>query len=110
MDPPRLRLPRLAKGDKSTKLVNGVECVTGILVHQDIQMDVQTQQSKRYLEPAVASSLPRGEMICQHVPEVLWQEEDSGMEKGGWVGGDAFFGSIGAVVELKARLGIYSSE
>ncbi len=47
------------------------------------------------------SSLPLGESILQHVGEVLRQCEDAKLASGGWVGGDAWFGLIPAVVELK---------
>ena len=55
------------------------------------------------------SHLPRGELIQKHVAEVLRQAEGANVKKGGWIGGDAWFGSINAAVELKRRLGINST-
>ena len=49
------------------------------------------------------------EDIQYHVAEVLRQAENSNAVEGGWVGGDAWFGSINTAVELKAKLGIYST-
>ena len=42
--------------------------------------------------------------------EVLWQVKESGLVKGGWVCGDAWFGSVVSAIELKNWLGVFSSE
>ena len=42
--------------------------------------------------------------------EVLWQVKGSGLVKGSWVYGDAWFGSIVLAIEFKIRLGVFSSE
>ena len=44
-----------------------------------------------------------------HVAETLRQCESSNLTDDGWVGGDAWFGSIPCVVELKKMLNIYST-
>ncbi len=43
------------------------------------------------------------------VAETLRQCESANLVDGGWVGGDAWFGSIPCVVELKQKLNIYST-
>ncbi len=44
-----------------------------------------------------------------NVGEVLCQAEGTKVVDGGWIGGDAWFGSINSCVELKKRFGIFSS-
>lgn len=92
-----------------TMLRNAVECVTGIFVHHDISQSPTDQWKKKWLSPPVASSLPKTEHISHHTAEVLRQAEESEVEKGGWVGGDAWFGSIESGVELMKRLGLFST-
>ena len=82
-----------------TMFKNGVEATTGIVVYQDIVETKEVQREKKY--NGEVSSLPLGEPILQHVGEVLRQCEGAKLASGGWVGGDAWFGSIPAVVELK---------
>ena len=41
--------------------------------------------------------------------EVLRQVEGAGVTKGGWCGGDAYFGSVQSCVELKKRLDVFST-
>ena len=43
-----------------------------------------------------------------HVAEVLRQVEGAGLEKNGWVGGDAWFGSAQLCVELKKLIDVNS--
>ena len=52
--------------------------------------------------------LTRGEMVSYHTAEVLRQAEGANVVRGGWVGGDAWFGSIESCIELKKHLGLYS--
>ena len=86
---------------------NGVEAVTGIVVFQDVVETSEAQASKKYA--GEVSTLPLGEPILKHVAEVMRQCDGAKLTDGGWVGGDAWFGSIPAVVELKNRLNIYST-
>ncbi len=44
-----------------------------------------------------------------HVAEVLRQAETSHVVKGGWIGGDAWFGSVNSCVELMKIKGIHST-
>lgn len=92
-----------------TMLRNAVECVTGIFVHHDIAQTTSEQWQKKYLNPPVASCLPKVESISYHTAEVLRQAEDSNVEEGGWVGGDAWFGSVESCVELRKRRNLYST-
>ena len=48
-------------------------------------------------------------MVSYHTAEVLQQAEGANVVRGGWVGGDAWFGSIESCVELKKCLGLYST-
>jgi hypothetical protein len=86
---------------------NGVEATTGIMVYQDVVQQKEVQQMKKY--NGEQSSLPLGEPILQHVGEVLRQCEGANLVPGGWVGGDAWFGSIPACVELKKKLNVFST-
>ncbi len=54
-------------------------------------------------------SLPKGEVIQAHVVEVLQQAERSQVARGGWISGDAWFGSVNSCVELMKKKGIYST-
>lgn len=92
-----------------TMIRNAVECATGIFVNHDIVDTPNVQWLKKYLDPPTKSHLPRGEDVSYHTAEVLRQAEDSNLIEGGWVGGDAYFGSIESCVELKRRLGAYST-
>ena len=90
-----------------TMIKNGCECITGMMVYHDMVAGAQQQGSKKYCD--MPSHLPRGELIQKHVAEVLRQAEGANVKRGGWIGGDAWFGSVNAAVELKCRLGINST-
>ena len=90
-----------------TMLRNALECITGIFVNHDIVESPQGQWTKEFTSPPTQSHLPKGEDISYHTAEVLRQAKN--VEKGGWVGGDAWFGSMETCVELKRRLGLYST-
>jgi hypothetical protein len=88
-----------------TMFRNGVECLVGCLVHQDVVQLPEHQQNKKY--HGEISNLPgRSQTIGAHTAEVLRQVENAGVVHGGWCGGDAWFGSIMTCVELKKRLGV----
>ncbi len=44
-----------------------------------------------------------------HVAEVLQQAETSQVMKDGWIGGDAWFGSVNSCVELMKLKGVHST-
>lgn len=82
-------------------------CASCLLNYHDVVSGAQQQGLKKYCD--MKSHLPRGENIQMHVAEVLRQAEGANVKEGGWIGGDAWFGSINAAVELKCRLGINST-
>ena len=90
-----------------TMFKNGVEATTGIMVTQDVVQGSAEQRYKKY--DGDASSLPQNEPIMAHVAETLRICESSNLVEGGWVGGDAWFGSIPCAVELKNKLGVFST-
>ncbi len=92
-----------------TMICNAVECTTGIFVHHDLVDSSNEQWKKKYSLPPVTSHLPRKEEISYHCAEVLRQCEESKVIDGGWVGGDAWFGSVESCVELKKRCNVYST-
>ncbi|CAB9499209.1 unknown protein [Seminavis robusta] len=98
-----------------TMLRNGVECITGCLVNQDLVMQPEKQNFKDYVYSDVqeqvreTTSLPGSPVMPGHAAEVLRQVRDAKVERGGWCGGDAWFGSVATCVELKKRLGVHST-
>jgi hypothetical protein len=49
---------------------------------------------------------PNCALILAHTAEVLRQVEGTNVVSSGWVGGDAWFGSVTMAVEVKARLNV----
>ena len=64
---------------------------------------------EKEIQSAVKSHLPKGEDISYHTAEVLRQAENANVVEGGWVGGDAWFGSIESCVELMRVLKLHST-
>jgi Transposase IS4 len=98
-----------------TQLRNGVECYTGCLVFQDIVQNPEEQQRKEYFYADVDNQIPRlshlplRKPIAAHVAEVMRQVKGANVAQGGWVGGDAWFGSVMTCVELMKEFGVYST-
>lgn len=92
-----------------TMAKNGADAITGIFAHRDMVQDLISQRSKKYLQTDNVSNLPNREPILQHVAECLRQAEGAKLQPGGWMDGDAWFGSIPTVVELFKRLDVFSS-
>jgi hypothetical protein len=96
-------------------LHNSVECITGVIVHQDMSMDPEVQQKKEFFYADSAQQLheqsvmPQHKFISAHCAEVLRQVKNSGLEQGGWVCGDVWFGSIQSCIELHRQLGVHST-
>ena len=80
--------------DLGTMTKNGAECKTGILVFNDVVQDFVNQRKKKYLVGDTNSHMPQGEQMYSHVAECLRQAEGANLEPGGWMGGDAWFGSV----------------
>ena len=80
-----------------------------MLVYHDIVKGkgVVQQGSKKYV--GEKSHPPQQEPILSHVAEVLCQADGASVIKGGWIGGDAWFGLINSCVKLKKRLDIHST-
>jgi hypothetical protein len=100
-----------------TMFRNGVECFTGCLVYQDVVQNVEEQQRKPFFfvdcdttkQQLERTSLPGRVVIQAHTAEVLRQAIGAGVVAGGWVGGDAWFGSVMSCVELMTRLKVNST-
>jgi hypothetical protein len=90
-----------------TMFRNSVECISGCLIYQDVVQLPEVQHRKDFYE--LPSSLPGNQEIKSHTAEVLRQVEGSGLKQGGWVGGDAWFGSVMTCVEVWKRFGVYST-
>jgi hypothetical protein len=92
-----------------------VECITGVFVHQDIVQDPEVQRKKEFFYASIAhqlqelSAMPQLETISAHCAEILRQVKNSDVQPGGWVGGDAWFGSIQSCVEVYRRFGVHST-
>ena len=90
-----------------TMFRNAVECVSGCLVFQDVVQLPEVQSRKKYF--GEMSHLPGAYEIKATTAEVLRQVEGSGIKEGGWVGGDAWFGSVMSSVEVFRRFGVHST-
>ena len=104
---PNLTLEPRKPKPLGTMFKNEVEATTGILVSQDIVQGSDAQKDKKYYGDD--SSMPKKEPIMAHVAEVLRQCDFANLAVGGWVGGDAWFGLVTAVVELKKKKNVYST-
>ncbi|KAG7344005.1 hypothetical protein IV203_022013 [Nitzschia inconspicua] len=78
-------------------------------------MDAEVQARKKYYhiedDPLrrETTSLPGNPVMPAHTAEVLRQVEASGVIPGGWVGGDAWFGSVATSVEVFKRFSVHST-
>lgn len=87
---------------------NGVECITGVIVVQDVVQLSEQQSQKDFL--GLRSDMPDGAEITAHTAEVLRLVSKSALpDVGGWVGGDSWFGSVITAVEVKKRFGVHST-
>lgn len=84
-------------------------------MYQDIAQNPEKQQFKEFMyeeddkDTRLLTSVPGVTNIPVHTAEVLRQCKYSGLKEGGWIGGDAWFGSVVSAVELKLRLNVYST-
>jgi hypothetical protein len=79
--------------------------MSGVLVFQDVVQAPEIQSKKPYFNEA--SHLPGNPPINAHAAEVLRQVEGAKIPPGGWVGGDAWFGSVLSSVEVKVRFNVF---
>jgi hypothetical protein len=85
-----------------------MECFVGSFVNHDVVQLPEQQHNKKY--HGVPSSLPGKDILVgAHTAEVLRQVENSEVVRGGWVGGDAWFGSVITSVEVMKRFGVHST-
>jgi hypothetical protein len=98
-----------------TQLKNGVECLSGVMAFQDVVQAPEKQKKKGFfysdfetLTPQ-KSCLPTYPEIQAHTAEVLRQVDGAEVEAGGWVGGDAWFGSVMTCVEVKKTFDVHST-
>jgi len=90
-----------------TMFRNGVECISGILVVQDVVQNPEMQSLKDYFGDT--STLPDNSEITAHTAEVLRLVDGAKIPKGGWVGGDSWFGSVSTAVEVMTKFGVNST-
>jgi hypothetical protein len=90
-----------------TMFRNGADCMSGVLVFQDVVQAPESQSKKKYFNES--SHLPGNPPITAHAAEVLRQVEGAQIPKGGWVGGDAWFGSVLSAVEVMVRFNVFST-
>ena len=84
-----------------------VECISGIIVFQDVVQLPERPNKKRFFGKETV--LPGEPKVGAHTAEVLRQVEGAKLKPGGWAGGDAWFGSVMTAVEVKRRFGVHST-
>jgi hypothetical protein len=90
-----------------TMFRNGVEASTGILVYQSVVQHTEVMKQLEFY--GEQSSLPNGAEMLAHTAEVLHQVEGANVVSCGWVGNEAWFGSVMTVVEVKKRMEVEST-
>ncbi len=90
-----------------TMFHNGADCMSGVLVFQDVVQAPEIQRKKKNFNES--SHLPGNPPITVHEAEVVCQVEGAEIPEGGWVGGDAWFGSVLSAVEVMVRFNIFST-
>ena len=89
---------------------NGLDAITGIFAFRDPVKDMTSQRLKLFMQSNNTMHTPSGGDLPVCTAEILRQVKGSGLVKGGWVCGDAWFGSVVSAIESKIRLGVYSSK
>jgi hypothetical protein len=84
-----------------TMFHNGVKCISGVLVVQDVVQNPEQQSRKAF--HGERSFMPDKSDITAHTAEVLRLVESAKLPVGGWVGGDSWFGSTTTAVEVMRR-------
>jgi hypothetical protein len=87
-----------------TMFWNGMCCLSGVFVYQDLVMNPEMQALKEFFKDD--SHLPNRSISLLHTAEVLKQIKGAGLQKDcSWLGGDAWFGSVCSAVEAQVRFG-----
>ena len=89
---------------------NGLDAITGIFAFRDPVEDITSHRLKGLMQSNDSMHTPVDSDLPVATTEVLRQVKGSGLVKGGWVCGNAWFGSVVSSIELKIRLGVYSSK
>lgn len=89
-----------------TMIRNSAECTSGVTRAHEVVENSCKMSEKDYV--GIPSSFYGG-LVPSHTSVVLRLAEKSGVPSGGWVGGDAWFGSVASCVELHKRFGVHSS-
>jgi hypothetical protein len=90
-----------------TMFCNEVECISGILVFQDVVQNPELQSRKDFHGEQL--SLPGNLPITAHTAKVLRRVDGAEIKEVGWVGGDAWFGSMMSVIETYKRKKVHSA-
>lgn len=90
-----------------TMLRNSAECMSGLTMNVDPVMVSEQQGNKEF--GGEKSDLPDGGEMSAHTAEVLRQIKASELPRGGWVGGDAWFGSVSTAMSCFKRFNVHST-
>ena len=90
-----------------TMFKNGVECISGVFAYQDVVMGAEVQQRKSYFGDN--SIVPGQQTIPSHTAEVMRQVDGANVPPNGWVGGDAWFGSVSSAIEVYKKFNVHST-
>lgn len=93
-----------------TMLRDTAEASTAIITYVDPVNLSEVQACKEFSRDlSIMPNSASGEFHQVHVAEVLRQAKNAGIPNGGWVCGDAWFGSVAACITLKKILGVNST-
>ena len=94
----------------SAMIRNAIECITGMFAFQYPAEDIVSQRLKDHMQEESNLHLPRDGNMPVHTAEVLCRTKGAGLVEGGWVCGDAWFGSIMTLIKPMIRQGVFSSK
>ena len=86
---------------------NGVECISGVFTYQGVVMGVEVQQHKTYFGDN--SIVPGQQIIPSHSAKVMRQVDGANVPPNGWVGGDAWFSSVGTAIKVYKKYNMHST-
>jgi hypothetical protein len=88
-------------------LRNSSDCATGVILFQDVVQSPELQWDKKF--SGSDTHLPSKATMTAGAAEALRQAGGAGVIKGGWLGGDAWFGSVMVCVELMLQRNVTST-